>query len=95
MSTVGPPNKNPCMSTSKNKDINNKSKQNDPNYQMQMMLLKPVGLRTLWSNRIKYNQLESSSVSNECVGQAWWNYVCEYMQCHVYFTMFIPASFLL
>ena len=30
MSTVGPPNKNPCMSTSKNKDINNKSKQNYP-----------------------------------------------------------------
>jgi hypothetical protein len=25
MSTVGPPNKNPCLSTSKNKDINNKS----------------------------------------------------------------------
>ena len=42
MSTVGPPNKNPCMSTSKNKDINNKSKQNYPNCQMQMMLLKPV-----------------------------------------------------
>jgi hypothetical protein len=38
MSTVGPANKNPCMSTSKNKDINNKSKQNYPNYQMQMML---------------------------------------------------------
>jgi hypothetical protein len=31
MSTVGPPNKNPCMSTSENKDINNKSKQNYPN----------------------------------------------------------------
>jgi hypothetical protein len=30
-----------CMSTSKNKDINNKSKQNYPNYQMQIMLLKP------------------------------------------------------
>jgi hypothetical protein len=41
MSTVGPPNKNPCMSTSKNNDTNNKSKQNYPNYQMQMMLLKP------------------------------------------------------
>jgi hypothetical protein len=40
MSTVGPPNKNPFMSTSKNKDINNKSKQNYPNYQMQMMLIK-------------------------------------------------------
>jgi hypothetical protein len=39
MSTVGPPNKNPCMSTSKYKDINNSSKQNHPNYQMQMMLV--------------------------------------------------------
>jgi hypothetical protein len=39
MSTVGPPNKKTCMYTSKNKDTNNKSKQNYPNYQMQMMLL--------------------------------------------------------
>ena len=50
MSTVGPPNKNPCMSTSKNKDINNKSKQNYPNYQMQMMLLKPVLCGRITSN---------------------------------------------
>jgi hypothetical protein len=72
MSTVGPPNKNPCMSTSKNKD-NNKSKQNYPNYQMQVMLLKPVlcfynnnnnnNNNNKWSNHSKYNQLESSSVS--------------------------------
>jgi hypothetical protein len=29
----------------------------------------------------KYNQIENSSVSvigDECVGQAWWNYVCQY-----------------
>jgi hypothetical protein len=38
MSMVGPPNKKTCMSTSKNKDINNKSKKNYLNYQMQMML---------------------------------------------------------
>jgi hypothetical protein len=59
MSTVGPPNKNPCMSTSKNKDISNKSKQNYPNYQMQMLLLKPVRLynNKKWSNHSKYNQL--------------------------------------
>ena len=66
MSTVGPPNKNPCMSTSKNKDINNKSKQNYSNYQMQMMLLKPVLClynNKKWSNHSKYNRLESSSVS--------------------------------
>jgi hypothetical protein len=77
MSTVGWPNKNPCMSTSKNKDINNKNKQNYPNYQMQMMLLKPVlclynNKYKKWSNDSKYNQLENSSVSpsDECVGQA-------------------------
>jgi hypothetical protein len=47
-------------------DINNKSKQNYPNYQMQMMLLKPVFClynNKKWSNQSKYNQLESSSVS--------------------------------
>jgi hypothetical protein len=67
MSTVGPPNKtHACLSTSKNKDINNKSKQNYPNYQMQMMLLKPVLClynNKTWSNHSKYNQLESSSES--------------------------------
>ena len=62
----GPPNKNPCMSTSKNKDINNKRKQNYPNYQMQIMLLKPALClynNKKWLNQSKYNQLESSSVS--------------------------------
>jgi hypothetical protein len=62
MSTVGPQNKNPWMSTSRNKD---KSKQNYPNFQMQMMLLKPVLClynNKKWSNHSKYNQLESSSV---------------------------------
>jgi hypothetical protein len=78
MSTVDRATKqNPFMSTSKNKDINNKSKQNYPNYQMQMMLLKPVvGLynNKKWLNHSKYNQLESSSCSivigDEYVGQA-------------------------
>ena len=93
MSTVGPPNKNPCMSTSKNKDINNKSKQNYPNYQMQMMLLKPVLClynNKKWSNHSKYNQLESISVS------VFWSSLvelCMSIQCRCIFTMFIPASF--
>ena len=84
MSTVGPPNKNPCMSTSKNKDINNKSKQNYPNYQMQMMLLKPVLClynNKKWSNHSKYNQLESISVS------VFWSSLvelCMSIQCRVY-----------
>jgi hypothetical protein len=29
-------------------------------------------------------------IGDECVGQAWWNYVCQYLRL---FTMFIPASF--
>jgi hypothetical protein len=67
MSTVGPPNKNPCMSTSKNKDINNESKQNYPNYQMQIMLLKQVLCLYMQQQKVvesqQYKQLESSSVS--------------------------------
>ena len=86
MSTVGPPNKNPCMSTSKNKDINNKSKQNYPNYQMQMMLLKPVLClynKKKWSNHSKYNQLESSSVSM-CWSSLVELYVCQYSAVYIY-----------
>jgi hypothetical protein len=82
MSTVGWPNKNTCMSTSKNKDINNKNKQNYPNYQMQMMLLKPVLClynNKKWSNHSKYNQLEGGIMYVNTV------------PCIV--TMFIPASF--
>jgi hypothetical protein len=95
MSTVGPPNKNPCMSTSKNKDINNKSKQNYPNYQIQMMLLKPVLClynNKKWSNHSKYNQLESSSVS-----MCWssWVELCMSIQCSVYLQCsFLQCSFL-
>jgi hypothetical protein len=40
------------MSTSRNKDINNKSKQNYPNYEMQMMLL---NIQLLKSGRITAN----------------------------------------
>ena len=77
----------------KNKDINNKSKQNCPNYQMQIMLLKPVLClynNKKWSNHSKYNQLENSLVS-----MCWSSLVelCMSIQCRVYFTMFIPASF--
>ena len=94
MSTVGPPNKNPCMSTSKNKDINNKSKQNYPNYQMQMMLLKPVLClynNKKWSNHSKYNQLESSSVRINVLVKLGGIMYVNTVPC--IFTMFIPASF--
>jgi hypothetical protein len=78
MSTVGPPNKNPCMqSTSKNKDINNKSKQDYPNYQMQMMLLKRVLClynNKKWSNHSKGEQLSMSSLVELCMS----------IQCRVY-----------
>ena len=66
----GPPNflyvhgwatkQNPCMSTSKNKYINNKSKQNYPIYQTQMMLLKQYFVYTTTrSGRITANTTES------------------------------------
>ena len=76
MSTVGPPNINPCMSTSKNKDINNKSKQNYPNYQMQMMLLKPGTLFIQQQEVVESQQIQPTGeqlsivIGDECVGQA-------------------------
>jgi hypothetical protein len=62
----------------------NKSKQNYPKYQMQMMLLKPVLClynNKKWSNHRKYNQLESSSVS-----MCWLSLVelCMSIQCRIY-----------
>jgi hypothetical protein len=88
MSTVGPPNKNPCMSTSKNKDSNNKSKQNYPNYQMQMqmMLLKPVLClyTTTRSGRFTANTTNWKTAQYQCVGQDWWNYIYLSIQCRAY-----------
>ena len=84
MASVGPPNKYPCMSTSKNTDINNKSKQNYPNYQMQIMLLKPVLCLYKQEEVVESQQIQpnveqlSIVIGDECVGQAWWNYVCQY-----------------
>jgi hypothetical protein len=93
MSTVGPPNKKTCMSTSKNEDINNKSKQNYPNYQMQMTLLKPVlclNINKKCSSHSKYNQLESISVS-----MCWSSLVelCMSIQCRLYFIFIIKVYF--
>jgi hypothetical protein len=82
MSTVGPPNRNPCISTSKNNDINNKRKQNYPNYQMQMMLLKPV--YTTSSGRITANTTNWRAAQYQYVGQVWWNYVCQYSAVYIY-----------
>jgi hypothetical protein len=64
------------------KDINNKSKQNYPNYQMQMMLLKPVlcfiqQQEVVESQQIQPNGEQLSIVIGD-VGQAWCNYVCQY-----------------
>ena len=65
------------MSTSKNKDINNKSKQNYPNYQMQMMLLNIQQQKVVESQQIQpVGEQLSIVIGDECVGQAWWNYVC-------------------
>ena len=82
------------------KDINNKSKQNYPNYQVQMMLLKPVlcfiqqQQEVVESQQIQPNGEQLSIVTgDECVGQAWWNYVqcmsiqcqCSYLQVFFYY----------
>ena len=66
MSTVGPPNKNTCMSTSKNKDINNKSKQNYPNDAIEastLFIQQQQQQQEVVESQQSYNQLESSSVS--------------------------------
>jgi hypothetical protein len=81
MSTVGPPNKNPCISTSKNKDINNKSKQNycisklsNANY-----VLKPVLCFIQQQEVVESQQIQPTGeqlsivIGDECVGPAWWN----------------------
>ena len=67
------------------KDINNKSKQNYPNYQLQMMLLKTVLCFIQQQEVVESQQIQpiageqlSIVIGDECVGQAWWNYVCQY-----------------
>jgi hypothetical protein len=66
------------------KDINNKSKQNYPIYQMQMMLLKPVLCFIQQQVVVESQEIQpigeqlSIVIGDECVGQAWWNYVCQY-----------------
>jgi hypothetical protein len=82
MSTVGPPNKT-NVNYILHKDINNESKQNYPNYQMQMMLLKPV-LCFIQQELVESQQIQPNGkqlsivIGDECVGQAWWNYICQY-----------------
>ena len=66
------------------KDINNKSKQDYPNYQMQMTLLKPVLCFIQQQKVVESQQIQPTGeqlsivIGDECVGQAWWNYVCQY-----------------
>jgi hypothetical protein len=84
------------MSNSKNKDINNKSKQNYPNYQMQMMLLMLLYFvyTTTRSGRITANATNWKTAQYQCVGQDW----CElYMtiQCRVYLQCSYLQVFLL
>jgi hypothetical protein len=94
----GPPNflyvhgwatKQKPMSTSKSKDISNKSKQKYSNYQIQMMLLKPVLCFIQQQEVLESQQIQPTGeqlsiiIGDECVlvSQAW------------LFTVFIPASF--
>ena len=72
------------------KDINNKSKQNYPNYQMQMMLLKPVLCFIQQQEVVESQQIQPTGeqlsivIGDECVGQAWWNYVCQLVPVYIY-----------
>jgi predicted phage tail protein len=76
------------------KDINNKSKQNYPNYQMQMMLLKPVLCFIQQQEVVKSQQIQPTGeqlsiiIGDECVGQA-----CGGIMYVNTVTMFILASF--
>ena len=82
------------------KDINNKSKQNCPNYQMQMMLLKPEFCFIQQQEVVESQQIQPTGeqlsivIGDECV---WSSLVelCMSIQCRCIFTMFIPASFFL
>ena len=64
--------------------INNKSKQNYLNYRMQMMLLKPVLCFIQQQEVAESQQIQPAGeqlsivIGDQCVGQAWWNYVCQY-----------------
>jgi hypothetical protein len=66
------------------KYINNKSKQNYLNYRMQMMLLKPVLCFIQQQEVAELQQIQPAGeqlsivIGDECVGQAWWNYLCQY-----------------
>ena len=68
--------------------------------QMQMMLLRPVLCFIQQEEVVESQQIQPTGeqlsivIGDECVGQAWWNYVCQMsIQCRCIFTMFIPASF--
>ena len=58
------------------KDINNKSKQDYPNYQMQMTLLKPVLCFIQQQKVVESQQIQPTGeqlsivIGDECVGQA-------------------------
>jgi hypothetical protein len=74
------------MSTSKNKDINNKSKQN----YIQIIKCKLCYwsqyfvYTTARSGRITANTTNWRAAQYQCVGQAWWNYVCQYSAVYIY-----------
>jgi hypothetical protein len=66
------------MSTSKNKDINNKSKQNYPNYQMMLFVYTTTRSGRITANTTNWRAAQYRNYCDEYVGQAWWNYVCQY-----------------
>ena len=85
------------------KDINNKSKQNYPNYQIQMMLLKPVLCFIQQQELVESQQIQPNGeqlsivIGDECVVQAWCNYVSYsvvvYLQCSYLQVFFIKKVY--
>jgi hypothetical protein len=70
------------------KDINNKIKQNYPNYQMQMMLLKPV-LCFIQQQEV----VESQQIGDQCVGQSLLE-LCTCSVCQYSAGVYLQSSYL-
>jgi hypothetical protein len=73
--------------------INNKSKQNYPNYQMMLFVYTTTRSGRITANTTNWRAAQYRNYCDEYVGQAWWNYIRMLIQCRCIFTKFIPARF--
>jgi hypothetical protein len=81
------------------KDINNKIKQNYPNYQMQMMLLKPVLCFIQQQEVVESQQIQPNGeqlsivIGDECVGQSLLE-LCTCSVCQCSAGVYLQSSYL-